>query len=556
MAQGVMSPSAALAGVVRDVHGTPQMGALVELLAADASTVASAFTDDHGRYIMPSVLPGKYQLRATAAFFVPAARSNLRLQPGLQAIANLTMNTFLEAENWLPAQRRRADEPADDWKWTLRSTANRPLLRLVDPQAGMIVSSSSERTTPASDQGQVAVMNGDGAFGDGGMHQVLVLNRTIEDGDGMVLRADFGDSQGPSTPGPSLDITTGYERRSGNSAIGSLIGTTRMVSNFQTHPELIDGYGTGFEVLQMASTQEFELGDAVLIDAGTLLQAERLQATRVMSEPYVRITAKPTSDVMVEYRFATGRQLQSSADLDGLKPQVAALSDALGRPGSNNGRHQEIAVSRKLDDGTVISAAVFSDQFSSASLAGSGLVNIGVMQGASMISDPTTGTFHLAAAGYSGRGLSGSLMRPLTPALSAWAEYDLGTAMRLNNAGTATLVGLRGQMSAHTTQAASVSLRGKILRSGTALKAEYRWQPSRTLTQVNAYNTTAEEAYMSFFLRQRLWCGRFLPQGIDAVVEATNLLEQGYQPVLAPDGHTLFLAQMPRAVQGGLAFNF
>jgi hypothetical protein len=73
---------------------------------------------------------------------------------------------------------------------------------------------------------------------------------------------------------------------------------------------------------------------------------------------------------------------------------------------------------------------------------------------------------------------------------------------------------------------------------------------------VNAYNTTAEEAYMSFYLRQRLHCGRFLPQGLDAVVEATNLLEQGYQPVLAPDGHTLFLAQIPRAVQGGLAFNF
>jgi hypothetical protein len=41
-----------------------------------------------------------------------------------------------------------------------------------------------------------------------------------------------------------------------------------------------------------------------------------------------------------------------------------------------------------------------------------------------------------------------------------------------------------------------------------------------------------------------------------AVVEATNLLEQGYQPVLAPDGHTLFLAQVPRAIQCGLAFNF
>ena len=33
------------------------------------------------------------------------------------------------ARVWLPIERRHADEPDDDWKWTLRSTANRPLLR-------------------------------------------------------------------------------------------------------------------------------------------------------------------------------------------------------------------------------------------------------------------------------------------------------------------------------------------------------------------------------------------------------------------------------------------
>jgi hypothetical protein len=108
----------------------------------------------------------------------------------------------------------------------------------------------------------------------------------------------------------------------------------------------------------------------------------------------------------------------------------------------------------------------------------------------------------------------------------------------------------------HMAAAVSLALRGKILKTGTALRAEYRWQPLRTLTQVNAYNATPEEAYLSFYVRQRVWAGRFLPHGMDAVVEATNLLEQGYQPVIAPDGSTLILAQVPRAIQGGLAFNF
>ena len=173
-----------------------------------------------------------------------------------------------------------------------------------------------------------------------------------------------------------------------------------------------------------------------------------------------------------------------------------------------------------------------------------------------MVTDPTTGTFRLASNGYSGRGMSTSMVQPLTPALAVWGEYDFGTALWSNTGPAAQVSNVSAGLDAHNAQAASLAIRGKVLRSGTSLKAEYRWQAARTLTQVNTYNATPDEAYLGFYLRQRVWCGRFLPEGVDAVVEATNLLEQGYQPVLAADGHTLFLAQVPRAVQGGLAFNF
>jgi hypothetical protein len=95
--------AAAVSGTVRDAHGTPQMGAMVELLRADATGVGVAFSDVHGRYILPEVRPGSYQIRATAAFFVPSTRNNVRLEAGAQAIVNLTMSTLFEAENWLPA---------------------------------------------------------------------------------------------------------------------------------------------------------------------------------------------------------------------------------------------------------------------------------------------------------------------------------------------------------------------------------------------------------------------------------------------------------------------
>ena len=48
---------ATVSGVVRDGRGTPQMGAMVELLAADATVIARVFTNDSGRLYLRSRFP-------------------------------------------------------------------------------------------------------------------------------------------------------------------------------------------------------------------------------------------------------------------------------------------------------------------------------------------------------------------------------------------------------------------------------------------------------------------------------------------------------------------
>jgi hypothetical protein len=544
----VAAPSnAAISGVVRDSHGTPQMGALIELLTTDATTVASVLTDDHGRYIIPTVLPGKYQLRATAAFLVPVTRGNLRLQAGAQAVINLTMTTLYEAANWLPAQGRRADEPVDDWKWTLRSTASRPLLRLTD-ENGQEVSSSAAEQHKAVSQGRVEVTNGDGAFGQGGLHQVLMINRSLEDGDSAILRADVADLGSTASPRFAADVGAGYERR-------SQFGSTRLVGAMQTHPELtVAGGNAGYGMVRLASTQQMSVGDAVMVDAGTLMMAERLAQTIFEAEPYLRVTVRPDDDLLVVYRYASGRELQSAEDLDRLKSESPQLADAQGRPLSGRGMHNEVNISKKMGS-RVVTAAAYLDRVNHDSVGGSGVMNMKAEQGMALVADPVTGTFQLATGSYAGRGVSVSLQQRLTPVLAASVQYDLGTAIERDR-DLVTLAEAAAQLHAQTAQAVTLVLHGKVVRSGTTVRAEYRWQPQESLTQVNAYNADPNEAYLSFYLRQRLGCGRFLPNGLDAVVEATNLLEQGYQPVLAADGHTLFLAQMPRAIQAGLAFNF
>ena len=80
--------------------------------------------------------------------------------------------------------------------------------------------------------------------------------------------------------------------------------------------------------------------------------------------------------MVVEYRYATGRELQSSDDLDKLKPTLTAAADENGRPLKSKGRHQEVSVSRKLGD-RVLSASAFSDRFAYGAIGGSGLMGQG-----------------------------------------------------------------------------------------------------------------------------------------------------------------------------------
>ncbi len=105
-------------------------------------------------------------------------------------------------------------------------------------------------------------------------------------------------------------------------------------------------------------------------------------------------------------------------------------------------------------------------------------------------------------------------------------------------------------------ESAAVALKGDLKRSRTSIRASYRWQPGTMVTAIDPYGALSDEAYLSCFLRQRLRLGSWLPSGLDATIDVTNLMAQGYRPFLSADGHTLYFAQAPRTVQAGLSFTF
>ena len=521
------------------------MGALVELLSADASVIARTSTDEHGRYLLNAVAPGSYQLRASAAFLIPAMRSNLRLNAGVRAVANLTMTAIFEVGVWFPAERRSQDESSDDWRWTLRSSANRPLLRLADDDS-LNISSSADHQTETVSQGRFAVLTGDGRFAEGGTHQVISVDRAEAGGRTEVLRANLGDTNA-SGGAASFSVNAGYERRT---LVG---GETRVVAGVASHPELLAPGASGLQGVTLASSERMTVGDAVMIDAGTLLSAERLVSTRVNAAPFLRIIVTPSQGIAIMYRYASARDLQNSDDLNNVQLRPEVLSDASGHPLLINGAHQELAISRSAGKDTE-TVAIYTDSLPVEALDGSGGMEVKALAGLPVIADASTGTFHVAVNGYTAHGLSASWTHVLTPAMTTVVQADFGSALAGNDEGLV-LTDLNQCVHVRSAPAVSGALRGQVVRTGTTFRAQYRWQPRGTLDAVNSYNNAPEQAFLSFMLRQRLWSGRRL-QGMDAVIEATNLLEEGYQPLVGPDGETLFLAQVPRAIQGGLSFSF
>src|SRR5215472_8499366 len=125
------STTGAISGVIKNNSGTPQMGAVVEISTSAATLGTTVFTDAKGFYNAEHLPAGTYQVKVSAASFLPSLRENVSLHAGARLIVNLTLSTLADAINLIPSRRSPNSDP-DEWHWTLRSAANRPILRVFD----------------------------------------------------------------------------------------------------------------------------------------------------------------------------------------------------------------------------------------------------------------------------------------------------------------------------------------------------------------------------------------------------------------------------------------
>lgn len=539
---------ASVSGVVQDGNHTPLMGAVVELFRSEPFPLLTAFTDIRGRYRFSDLAPGHYSIRVLEASSMPGRRKNIQIAGSANVIVNMNLVSAFNLSQWFPAVPRGADEPNDDWKWTLRSGVNRPILRWADP-AGRVSPTLGDTDTPdRSDvdrpvKVRAALTAGSPRFGEGGFRQEAFLQVRTGHATDAILHMQ-------SSTGGAAFVAAGMER---NPMPGD---TARAVASFRTLP--VD-FGTGMgrlQVFQARGGEQLALSDAVRAQFGAETQAVQAGRTVTAALPFMAVHVREAGNE-VTYSLATTRDLQGLTDLAS-SSAVPAVAMSEGKLRLTHSLHQEFSIQRNFA-GVQLEAAYFYDHFVDPVLNGYGDANATEFSSGNVLLDPVTGAFRSVGPNYSGGGFRIFATRQIKGNFSTTVEYAEGPAIALtgtNFSNQTSFVDALTNVSTMRTESVLFSMHGRVSGAGTRWNAGYRWQPEATITAVDPFHAGMNAPFLSVTLRQPLGSANSSTDRLELEFVMQNLLAQGYRPIYVVAGQTLYFAQAPRLITGGLAFSF
>lgn len=534
-----------ISGYVRSAGGVPQMGAVVEVLG---STILSSkvFTDDRGFYSVSGLLPGTYNLRVSAPSFLPALREKVGLRPGARLMVNVTLTTLFEAIQLGPLRGPGDDE---DWQWTLRSVANRPVLRVLPDGTTAI---ASEAGGDRDLKGSVIFMAGSGSQGFGSasdMSTGFSVEHSLMSAGTLSLNGNVGYGGGI----PAAVLRTSYTNRFNSGFEPSVAFTVRRL----TSPDVNNLHGAALQALSLTTSDRMTLGNVLELKFGSELQTIQFMGRVNAFKPFGSADLHLTPNTVIEYQYAssipntrTEKGFDSApSDLTETGPRMSITNFA---PAVERAHHQEVSVSQRVGKNNM-QAAFYSDRVADPVLTGVGDLSA---ESGDVLPDVYSGTFSFQGSDLETRGMRLVLQRKLLSDLTATLDYAYGGVLDLARPDIE-LQDAREWIRTERRHAVAAKFSGTIPHAKTRWIASYRWTSGSALTPVDMFNASAGQSdpYLNLFVRQPIPAG-FLSGHMEILVDLRNLLAQGYVPVMGRDGRTVYLVQAARSVRGGVAFSF
>ncbi len=535
-----------ISGYVRSAGGAPQMGAMVEVLGSAIHSLR-VFTDAKGFYSVAGLLPGIYNLKVSAPYFLPALRQRVGLRAGGSVVVNVTLSTLFEAVQFAPSGSSGDD---DDWKWVLRSSANRPVLRVLSDGSVLLVPAAEQTSHGVT--GTLALLAGSAADGFGSpqdMSTAFSVEKSIFSSGTVSLGGNVGYGDGPS----AAVLRASYSHKMANGSLPQVALTLR------TLPSPDAGLrNESLQALALTTSDDFTVADVLELKFGSELQTIQFMGRVSAFRPFGSASLHLSPNTVVAYSYATSepdsrieKGFESApADLSESQPRVSIVGF---EPTLEHAHHQELALSRRVG-GTSLQAAVYSDTVADPALTGVGEFTD---DSGEALPDPYSGTFTYRGRNLDARGLRLVLQRKMTSDITATLDYGYGGVLDLGKADVS-LQDARQWTESRDRHSVAVKVNGTVLSSKTRWIASYGWVSGQALTPVDMFNASPGQTdpYLSFFLKQPIPGTGSLPCHMDAMIDIRNLLAQGYVPLMGSDGRTVYLVQAARSVRGGLAFTF
>jgi hypothetical protein len=501
------------------------------------TVIAAVYTGSKGDFTFQNIFPGKYAVKAMGPSFLPSLRENVRVRT--TTVVNLTLNTLFEVMQWLPTQRRSVNAKQDDWEWTLRSAANRPLLRWLE-DGPLVVVSDRPGGRPKL-KARLMATGQDGTFGESGERFTASVENTPSDSRELLARVDF-----------APDTNEGMESMLGFRQDLGFAGSVESMAAISIHPVIEGAGGEGLEEAALRSSETINLGDEFQIDAGS----QQVMARFSQDSPNTIFAALPFASLAwhsgnstVSYRMATATvdAGRNESKAGAYLPQLAMRN---GQLALEHGMHQEIGWERRTD-ASGVSFAIYSDQLENPVIEASGRA----VAGDGVLRDPVSGLMRGAGQDFSGAGVMAAVEHRLAGGNMIRVSYANGNALAIPSQVHPTVVSqVFGAARPRRSQMYAISLSGTLDGTGTRWHASYRWQPADTVTPIAPYSVSAVQPYLNLHLRQPI-VTRHDGLSVEALLDVNNLLAEGYRPYLLNGGVVVF-AQDQRSVGAGLAFTF
>ncbi len=542
----------AISGTVRNSSGVGQMAARVEFFAGSLVPAATVFTDAAGFFRATNLSPGIYDVKISAPSFLPVLDSNLSIKAGADLVLNITLNTLFEAVQAIPVRRRGAQDQ-EDWKWILRSTASRSILRVLDDKASVSASPAAAAGRPVN--GELAFLAGSDAGALGGSYDMataFTMERSLFNMGTLVVGGNVGYGVGAVAPGSELRVSYSHPISGGSQP--QIAFTLQRLAGSETVDREV-----ALQAASVEASDSLSLDEVLDLKFGGEFQTVQFAGVLSALSPFGAVDLHLSPNTMLEYRYTTSvPNVQPATDLDA---SAAELSDPAPRISLANSyavlerdRHNEVSLIRHFG-GNHVQVAWYRDRISDPALTGVGFV---AGDSGDLMQDTYSGTFAWNGPELVTSGMRAVIQRPLTSGLTATLDYSYGGVLALA-APEVSWQDLRPAITTQERHSVTCKLSGTVPQSHTRWQASYQWiNGEYALTRVDMFDASVGQAdpYLSIFVRQPIPGTNFMPVHMEALVDIRNLLAQGYVPVTGNAGHNLYLAESARVFRGGVAFTF